>query len=74
MAYEAPIRSGNELIDGIFDVCVQILLWGADMFGMSYYEINIWVFCVIWPILTIILFGLVIYQHVRIKTLKKQLK
>lgn len=70
MDYKAPIKSGNEFIDGVFDTCVQILLWGADLLGISYNEINIWVFCVIWPILTILLFGLVIYQYLRIKKLK----
>ncbi len=70
MNYRAPIQSGNAIIDGLFELCVQILLCTADIFGMSYNEINIWVFCIIWPILTIFLIGLVYYQHVKIRRMK----
>lgn len=50
-----PIRSGNAVIDSCFGLCVKVLLWLADFFGVSYNTINVWIFCVIWPILTVIL-------------------
>lgn len=70
---EAPIRSGIGWIDALFDLCVRILLWLATLFGVSYNEINIWIFCVIWPIATVILVGLVVWQGIRIRKLKRAL-
>jgi len=69
-----PIRSGNAVIDACFDLCVEILLWLADLFGMSYYTINIWILCIIWPVATMVLVILVIRQGFRIRKLKQELK
>jgi len=68
-----PIQSGNPVIDGLFRLCVNILLWLADLFGVSYNTINIWIFCVIWPALTIALVFLVIRQRLKIRGLKQEL-
>jgi len=73
MNNETPIRSGNEFIDQTFDWCVELLMWGADLFGISYFEINIWVFCVLWPLFTLALIIAVLYQFKKIRTLKKEL-
>jgi hypothetical protein len=70
---ETPIRSGIEIIDGLFNICVQILMWTADLFGVSYNTINIWIFCVIWPILTVVLISLVFKQHLKIQKLKLEI-
>lgn len=70
---DTPIRSGNEIIDFIFDLCVKLLLWGADFFGVSYHTINVWIFCIIWPILTIALCGIIVKQHLIIRRLKGDL-
>jgi hypothetical protein len=69
-----PIRSGNSVIDACFDLCVEILLWLADLFDVSYNTINIWIFCIIWPILTIVLVYVVVKQHLNIRKLKQKLK
>ena len=50
-----PIRSGNAFIDSLFDLCVSILKFLADLFGVSYNTINIWIFCILWPLFTIFL-------------------
>ena len=71
---DTPIRSGNAIIDFLFDLCVDILLWLADLFGVSYNTVNIWIFCVIWPILTVVLIAVVIRQHLRIRRLKHKLE
>lgn len=71
---ETPIRSGIGWIDALFDLCVRILIWLANLFGVSYNEINIWIFCVIWPIVTVILVGLVVGQRIKIRKLKRELK
>jgi hypothetical protein len=38
------------MIDRIFDLCVDLLVWLADRLGMTYKAINVWVFCVIVPL------------------------
>ncbi len=50
----------NNRIDQLFSLCVNFLLILGEKVGMSYNEINIWIFCIIWPILTLILFILAI--------------
>jgi uncharacterized membrane protein YcjF (UPF0283 family) len=71
---EPTIKSGNPAIDGLFSICVEILLWLADLFGVSYNTINIWIFCIIWPIFTILLIAIVIKQYIKIQKLKKEIK
>jgi len=68
---DVPFRSDNHIIDGLFDLCVRVLLWIADLFGVSYNTINIWIFCVIWPILTVILIAIVIRQRIDLRKIKK---
>jgi len=70
---ETPIRSGVGWIDALFDLCVRILIWLAHIFDVSYNEINIWIFCVVRPIFTIILIGVVIWQCRRIRELRREL-
>ena len=41
-------------IDQLFSLCVNFLLLVGKRVRMSYNEINIWIFCIIWPILTLI--------------------
>ena len=71
---QPPIRSGIEWIDALFDLCVRILMWLAHLFGVSYNEINIWIFCVLWPLATLILIALVLWQWMKIRKLKTQLE
>ena len=40
-------------MDQIFDLCVQLLYVMADAVGMTYKEINVWIFCIVWPVLTV---------------------
>ena len=49
-------NSGIKWIDQTFDYCVQLLVDVAAVLGITYEEINVWIFCVIWPILTLIMF------------------
>ncbi len=50
-------RGQKKLIDKIFLFCVAFLLWVGEKFGLTYNEINVIIFVIIWPIITIILFG-----------------
>lgn len=56
----------------IFDWCVSVLVYWAEMLGMTYKEINVWVFVILWPILTILLTGIIVAQHLRIRKLIKK--
>jgi len=60
------------MIDQIFDWCVQVLIYWAGIFGITYKEINVWVFVIIWPILTIVLTVIIIKQQQRIRQLTKK--
>ena len=62
------------MIDQIFDWCVQVLIYWAGIFGITYKEINVWVFVIIWPILTIVLTVIIIKQQQRIRQLTKKNK
>ena len=42
------------LSKNIFNLCVQWLLYMVDKVNLNYYEINILIFCIIWPFITII--------------------
>jgi hypothetical protein len=58
-----------KMIDTIFDQCVLLLLFLADLFGMTYKAINVWIFVVIWPVLTLTLIAIVVWQRLRIQRL-----
>ena len=58
-------NSGIEWIDTIFNFCVRLLYDMANILGISYEEINVWLFCVIWPFLSLLLFAEV--MRLRIK-------
>ena len=57
----------------IFDVCVAILVTIAEQFGMTYQAVNVWIFVIIWPVLTLILLGLILRQHLLIKQRRRDL-
>jgi hypothetical protein len=60
------------MMDQIFDWCVNVLVYWANIFGITYKEINVWVFVIIWPILTIVLVAIIVWQRQRIQQLSKQ--
>ena len=53
-------NSGIEWIDTVFNFCVHLLYDVVGILGISYEEINVWLFCVIWPLLSLVLFAEVI--------------
>ena len=63
----------SELIDSIFDVCVLFLSNLAKFLGMTYNEVNIWIFCIIWPVFTIFLIVRVIQLKRKVNKLKSNL-
>jgi len=61
------------MYDKIFNWCVAVLNGLADMTGATYTKINVIIFCVIWPLLTVFLIGMIIYQRKKIQVLKRNL-
>ncbi len=60
------------MMDQIFDWCVNVLIYWANIFGITYKEINVWVFVIIWPIVTLVLIGVVAVQRRKIQQLMKE--
>jgi hypothetical protein len=61
----------GETMNAIFDLCVAILVTLAERFSMTYQEVNVWIFVILWPILTLILVGVILRQHLLIKRLRR---
>ena len=59
------------MINVIFDACVLLLLFVADLLGMTYKAINVWIFVVIWPAFTLVLIAVVLRQWSRIRALER---
>jgi hypothetical protein len=58
-------------MDQIFDWCVNVLVYWAGILGITYKEINVWVFVILWPILTLVLVAVIVRQQQRIRQLSK---
>jgi hypothetical protein len=62
------------MMDAIFDLCVRILVFLAGGTGLTYKEINVWIFVILWPLATLGLLVLVICQRRRIRSLESSNK
>lgn len=58
----------------IFDWCVKFLEVLALKLGMTYKEINVWIFCIIEPILFVIMFIFIVVYKTRLRTFKRILR
>jgi hypothetical protein len=58
----------------LFDICVVILYWIADVTGLTYKQANIWIFVIIHPIITLVLFIIVVRQRKKIMANNKSKK
>jgi hypothetical protein len=55
------------MMDDVFDVCVQILLALAGWTGLTYKEINVWIFVILWPLLTLMMGIWIVCLQLRIR-------
>jgi len=60
------------MIHAIFNLCVTILVVSADWLGISYEAINVLIFVIIWPLLTLGLLGTIIWQRYLIQQLSSR--
>ena len=56
-------NSGIQWIDVTFDWCVALLYQWGGILGITYEEINVWLFCVILPIVLFML----CYEIIRLR-------
>ncbi|MGZ9222833.1 MAG: hypothetical protein ACXW4Q_12065 [Anaerolineales bacterium] len=56
----------------IFDWCVNVLIYWANIFGITYKEINVWVFVILWPLLTLLLICIIVMQYRTIRRLSRR--
>ena len=56
-------NSGVKWVDETFDFCVELLIDTARFLG--YEEINVWLFVVIWPLFSFVLFAEVIRLRIK---------
>lgn len=70
--YMILLESIYPWIDTLFDWCVQTITDFGQAFGMNYYEANILIFCIIWPLLFLYFIALALLNaHYKSKTLKR---
>ena len=60
----------HQIIDDIFDYCVEFLIIGAQAIGMTYEEINVWFFIVFEPVV----FVMVLLYAWRLRNQNAQLR
>jgi hypothetical protein len=53
----------------IFKWCVELLQWGAQKLGTTYEIVNVWIFCIIEPIIFLCMLIILINQRRKIRTL-----
>jgi hypothetical protein len=61
-------------MNDFFNLCVNILKVSADFCGMTYQEINIWLFVIIHPLITLGLFVWLIIALKKNRRLKSEIR
>ena len=64
-------NSGIYWIDITFDYCVRLLFQVAGMMGITYEEINVWLFVIILPTILLFSFTLNLYFILRLNQKNK---
>ena len=62
-------NSGIVWIDQIFNFCVRLLYDIGLVLGITYEEINVWLFVIIWPIASLLLFAEVVRLRLKLSVL-----
>lgn len=64
------LLAASGIFNDVFYWCVALLKDWAKQLGMTYEEINVWIFCIIEPLVLIILLIIIFRQRKKIGTLK----
>lgn len=60
------------MMDKNFDWCVNVLVYWAGVIGITYKEINVWVFVIVWPVVTALLVVIIFVQQRKIQQLSQK--
>lgn len=55
----------------VFYWCVHILELYVKKFGITYEAINVWIFCIIEPIIFLLMLAIIVRQGRRLRTIKE---
>ena len=55
--------------DIIFGWCVDLLIKWAELLGLTYNEINVWIFVIIEPLIFLIMLFMILKQRMKIRKL-----
>jgi hypothetical protein len=66
-------NNGIPWIDYIFDISVRGLFTWAKFMGISYEEINVWLFCIAWPIATLVMLATIVMLWRSNRVMREQL-
>ena len=53
------------MIKEVFKGCVDLLLWVASKTNATYETVNVVIFCLLWPVITVILIAVIVWQRRR---------
>jgi len=60
------------MIHTIFEWCVHVLLQAGAWLGIGYEAINVWVFVIIWPAVTVVMAGVIAWQQAQLRRLRRR--
>ena len=60
------------MIDYLFYVCVDLLVWLAELTGTTYELINIIIFVIGYPLFVILLLFIIYFQYKKIKKMENK--
>ncbi len=60
-------------MNAVFNICVKFLVVCAHLLGITYQQINVWLFVIIHPLITLVCITLFIILFIKYKKLKNQL-
>ncbi len=62
------------MVDSLFYICVDILVWLAKVTGTTYEFINILIFIIGYPVFVVVLITIIYWQYKKIRELNKKIK
>ena len=74
LKYYENIFVNKNMIDMIFNCCVDLLVKFAELLGLTYNEINVLIFIIIMPLISLIMLFTIIKQLISIKRLEMKIK
>jgi hypothetical protein len=58
----------------IYAYCTDFVINLANLCNLSYYEVNAWIFCIIWPLVTVVLLIIRTFQILKNFINRKEIK